>query len=75
MAADGDLDNIEYTIGSGDDTQPKFTIHPSSGLIETTATPLDRETRERYILTVVATDDGNPKRSVCYVYTCTIVCK
>lgn len=72
MATDTDGNSIEYTIESGDDTQPKFMIHPSSGLIETTATTLDRETRGSYVLTVVATDDGNPKRSVCY---CVYLCK
>lgn len=65
MATDSDGNNLEYTIESGDDTQPKFMIHPSSGLIETTTTTLDRETRGSYVLTIVATDDGNPKRSVC----------
>ena len=49
---------------TGDDTEPKFTINPNTGFIETTNNELNREVKDTYELTVVATDDGNPQRPV-----------
>ena len=66
QASDADLNGISYTIQSGDDILAKFRIHPTLGLIETTDVPLDRETTDTYVLVVLATDDGNPLRSVCF---------
>ena len=50
---------------SGDDVNRKFSIDEVTGLIETTANELDRETRATYVLTVSATDSGTPQRMVC----------
>ena len=48
----------------GDDTDNKFRINAESGLIETTASTLDRETRDLYRLVVAVTDSGTPSRMV-----------
>ncbi len=50
---------------SGDDFPlSKFTINPSTGLIQTTSNSLDRETKDSYVLVVSATDDGTPSNTV-----------
>lgn len=49
---------------SGDDADNKFRIDAVTGLIETTASPLDRETRAIYELVVSVTDSGTPPRMV-----------
>ena len=49
---------------SGDDVNRKFRIDEVTGLIETTANVLDRETRATYALTVSVTDSGIPQRVV-----------
>ena len=48
----------------GDDAAPKFTINSVTGLIQTSSNPLDRETRDAYTLTVIATDSGIPQNTV-----------
>lgn len=48
----------------GDDLEDKFRINEVSGLIETTAFPLDRESRDMYVLVVSVTDSGIPSRVV-----------
>ena len=48
----------------GDDVDAKFTIIPLTGLIQTTSSPLDRETRDSYTLTVIAMDSGTPPNTV-----------
>ncbi len=55
-----------YCMTEGDDTNSKFRIN-AGGLIETTAIPLDRETRDSYRLVVAVTDSGTPSRMVFYV--------
>ncbi len=49
---------------SGDDADRKFRINLASGLIETTSSALDRETRALYELVVSVTDNGVPSRMV-----------
>lgn len=51
-------------ITKGDDTDSKFRIDSESGLIETTSSPLDRETSDLYRLIIAATDSGVPSRMV-----------
>ena len=61
---------ISYCLDLGDDFANKFSINERSGLIETTAIPLDRETRQTYELVVSVTDSGSPTRMVNFqVYT------
>ena len=52
---------ITYTI-SGGNNDAKFTIDSNSGRIATTGA-LDRETKDKYELTVTATDGGSPRLS------------
>ncbi|XP_050541407.1 protein dachsous [Daktulosphaira vitifoliae] len=59
-ALDGDSGNnarISYKVSSGDGET--LDIHPNTGWVYVKA-PLDRETRDTYELTVVATDNGSP---------------
>ena len=42
----------------------KFRVDPTTGVIQTTSTTLDRETRDRYDLTVAVSDGGIPARTV-----------
>lgn len=56
-----------YMHNLGDDTERKFRVNAVSGfmgLIETTTSPLDRETRDSYDLVVSVTDSGTPSRMV-----------
>lgn len=62
---------IIYYFSPGDDDINKFSINAVSGLIETTAIALDRETRGVYDLVVSVTDSGTPSRMVGY----TVLCK
>lgn len=62
---------IIYYFSPGDDDINKFSIDAVSGLIETTANALDRETRGVYDLVVSVTDSGTPSRMVGY----TVLCK
>ena len=55
---------VAFICPSGDDVDRKFRIDEVTGLIETTATELDRETRATYTLTVSVTDSGTPQRMV-----------
>uniref|UniRef100_A0A6P4FXR2 Protein dachsous n=1 Tax=Drosophila rhopaloa TaxID=1041015 RepID=A0A6P4FXR2_DRORH len=55
---DAGVDNVTNSISSSDVAQ-HFGIFPNSGWIYLRA-PLDRETRDRYQLTVLATDNGTP---------------
>ena len=52
---------ITYSIVGGN-TDGKFRINANSGLVTTTGT-LDREKKDRYQLTVRATDGGTPQMS------------
>lgn len=47
-----------------DDADNKFQIDEVTGLIETSANALDRETRANYVLIVSVTDSGSPQRMV-----------
>eukprot|EP00731_Ephydatia_muelleri_P025870 Em0017g953a len=71
VAQDGDQASnaiITYTILSGDDVMaPKFSIISSTGVLLTTNTPLDRNLKASYILTVQATDSVNEATAVVYV--------
>ncbi|XP_017011514.2 protein dachsous [Drosophila takahashii] len=55
---DAGVDNVTNSISSSDVAQ-HFGIFPNSGWIYLRA-PLDRETRDRYQLTILATDNGTP---------------
>nr|ALL98470.1 dachsous Ex isoform [Drosophila melanogaster] len=55
---DAGVDNVTNSISSSDVSQ-HFGIFPNSGWIYLRA-PLDRETRDRYQLTILATDNGTP---------------
>ncbi|KAH8282937.1 hypothetical protein KR054_010997, partial [Drosophila jambulina] len=55
---DAGVDNVTNSISSSDVAQ-HFGIFPNSGWIYL-RDPLDRETRDRYQLTVLATDNGTP---------------
>ena len=59
-AADSDSgDNARITYSLSGESQPEFTIHPSTGAITTTRL-LDRELQGGYLLTVTARDNGKP---------------
>ncbi|KAH8279555.1 hypothetical protein KR018_000821 [Drosophila ironensis] len=55
---DAGVDNVTHSASSSDVAQ-HFGIFPNSGWIYLRA-PLDRETRDRYQLMVLATDNGTP---------------
>lgn len=52
---------ISYTVTAGNSAR-KFKINAASGLI-TTQGSLDRESKDKYQLTVVARDGGSPQQS------------
>ena len=56
--------SLSLPLLPGDDAAPKFAINSVTGLIQTTSNPLDRETRDAYTLTVIATDSGTPRNTV-----------
>ncbi|XP_018019328.1 protocadherin-like wing polarity protein stan [Hyalella azteca] len=59
-AADSDSgENSRITYSLSGESQPEFTIHPSTGAITTTRL-LDRESQGGYLLTVTARDNGKP---------------
>jgi len=67
-ARDADLDDaarMTYSVSGGDGASA-FTVTATDGVV-TTRRPLDRETKDRYQLTVTATDSGTPPRSTSVV--------
>lgn len=59
-AADSDSgENARITYSLSGESQPEFTIHPSTGAITTTRL-IDREIQGGYLLTVTARDNGKP---------------
>ena len=58
---DGSYNQITYSILPGDDSA-SFSLNSTTGLI-TSATQLDRESQDKYVLTVQATDNGKPGRT------------
>jgi len=69
-ATDVDLDDagrVTYSLVAGD-ASSAFAVSSTDGVVSTTR-QLDRETKDRYELTLVATDFGTPKRSTSVVVT------
>nr|XP_014343935.1 PREDICTED: cadherin-23 [Latimeria chalumnae] len=57
----GPNQQLSYRIQSG--AQDRFLIDPVSGVIKVANVSVDREERDNYRLTIVATDHGTPPRS------------
>ena len=67
--SDADNDAITYTIAGGDDINNKFTIpNDNNGVIETTRTALDYETKTNYVLIVTLVDGGSTHTSTATVF-------
>ena len=60
---DGAAINSQITYSLQNTFNNRFKINPSSGLIRTGSTNIDRETNDHFVLIVVATDGGNPPLS------------
>ena len=70
MATDADLDDagrLTYRLAAGNDSS-MFSVSPTDGVVSTRR-QLDRETDDRYQLTLVATDSGTPARLTSIVVT------
>ena len=73
-ATDADLDDagrVTYGLVAGDGSSA-FTVSTTDGVVSTRQ-QLDRETKDRYELTLVATDSGTPSRSTSVVVTVEVV--
>lgn len=55
------FNSITYTIASGDDATAKFTLGSSNGLLETTSTAIDYETKPLYTLQIECANSGGLK--------------
>ncbi|XP_031561240.1 protein dachsous-like [Actinia tenebrosa] len=53
---------LVYTLNSSYPSSNRFNIDPTSGSIST-AEPLDRETKDKYVIQVVVADGGTPART------------
>ena len=67
--SDADNEAITYTIAGGDDTATKFTIpNGNVGVIETSTTALDYETKSSYKLIVTLVDGGSTHTTTTTVF-------